>query len=152
MKHISNYNSKIWLNMKIFTSSSQKIGQIGENVASKYLVKHGFSIVDRNYTRKWGEIDIIAKKNNKIHFVEVKSKTVEPTYFINKKWDEEEVKGIRPEENVHYWKIKKLRRIIETYLISQRVGSISWQFDIAIIYLNIEKKLAKVKVMENIIL
>jgi len=139
--------------MKKFTSKSQKIGQIGENVASKYLIKHGFSIIDRNYTRKWGEIDIIAKKNNRIHFIEVKSKTVEPTYFVNKKEKTgEDDKGMRPEENVHYWKIKKLRRIIETYLISQRVGNIDWQFDIAVTYLNIEKKLAKVKIMENIIL
>lgn len=137
--------------MKKFTSKSQKIGQIGENVASKYLVKHGFSIVERNYTKKWGEIDIVARKEKRIHFIEVKSKTVEPTYFVNK--TEREVEnGIRPEENVHYWKIKKLRRIIETYLISQRIGNIDWQFDIAIVYLNIEKKLARVKIMENIIL
>lgn len=138
--------------MKKFTSNSQKIGQVGENIASKYLIKHGFSIVERNYTKKWGEIDIIAKKNNKIHFIEVKSKTVEPTYFSNIKNSNYEAAGIKPEENVHYWKIKKLRRVIETYLISQRVGNILWQFDIAIVYLNIDKKLAQVKMMENIIL
>jgi putative endonuclease len=138
--------------MKKFTSNSQKIGQIGENIASKYLIRHGFSIIERNYTRKWGEIDIIAKKGNKIHFVEVKSKTVEPTYFSNIKNPKYEARGIKPEENVHYWKIKKLRRVIETYLTSQRIGNILWQFDIAIVYLNIDKKLAQVKMMENIIL
>ena len=138
--------------MKKFTSNSQKIGQIGENIASKYLIRHGFSIIERNYTRKWGEIDIIAKKGNKIHFVEVKSKTVEPTYFSNIKNPKYEARGIKPEENVHYWKIKKLRRVIETYLISQRIGNILWQFNIAIVYLNIDKKLGQVNVMENIIL
>ena len=55
--------------MKKFTSKSQKIGQIGENVASKYLVKHGFSIVERNYTKKWGEIDIVARKEKRIHLI-----------------------------------------------------------------------------------
>lgn len=143
---------RLFKNMKKFTSNSQKIGQIGENIASKYLIRHGFSIIERNYTRKWGEIDIIAKKGNKIHFVEVKSKTVEPTYFSNIKNPKYEARGIKPEENVHYWKIKKLRRVIETYLISQRVGNILWQFDIAVVYLNIDKKLAQVKMMENIIL
>ena len=58
---------------KVFTSETQKIGEIGENMAVKFLVKHGFSILDRNYTKKWGEIDIVAEKNNKLYFVEVKS-------------------------------------------------------------------------------
>jgi len=37
---------------KVFTSETQKIGEIGENVAVKFLVKHGFLILDRNYTKK----------------------------------------------------------------------------------------------------
>jgi len=57
---------------KVFTSESQKTGEIGENIAVKFLVKHGFSILGRNYTKKWGEIDIIAEKKGKIYFVEVK--------------------------------------------------------------------------------
>ncbi len=133
--------------MKKFSIKYQKIGQIGENVVYKYLIKHGFLIISRNYTVRLGKISIIAKKNGKIHFVEVKSKTVEPTYFVNKSNDES-----LTEENIHNWKIKKLRRIIETYLISQRIGNIDWQFDIAVVYLNIEKKLARVKIVENIIL
>ena len=58
---------------KVFTSEKQKIGEIGENVAAKFLMKHGFAILDRNYTKKWGEIDIVAEKDNLLHFVEVKS-------------------------------------------------------------------------------
>ena len=58
---------------KVFTSEKQKIGEIGENIAVKFLMKHGFSVIDRNYTKKWGEIDIIAKKSEKLYFVEVKS-------------------------------------------------------------------------------
>ena len=59
--------------MKHFTSDTQKTGEIGENVAVKFLMKHGFAILDRNYTKKWGEIDIVAEKDSKLHFVEVKS-------------------------------------------------------------------------------
>ena len=54
---------------KIFTSQKQKTGEIGENVASKFLVKRGFTILERNYTKKWGEIDIVAQKDNKIYFI-----------------------------------------------------------------------------------
>ena len=47
---------------KVFTSKSQQTGEIGENVAVKFLMKHGFSIIERNYTKKWGEIDIIKEE------------------------------------------------------------------------------------------
>ena len=133
--------------MKNFTSKSQKIGELGENVACKFLMKHGFSVIERNYTRKWGEIDIIAEKNNITYFIEVKSKSVSSLDFAKSK-DETS----RPEENMHVWKMKRLRRVVETYLINKRLGSIDWQFDLLIVYLDIEKRLARVKVVDNIIL
>ncbi|MBI4691919.1 MAG: YraN family protein [Candidatus Terrybacteria bacterium] len=42
-------------------TDKQKIGEIGENTACKFLMKQGFIIKDRNYRKKWGEIDIIAQ-------------------------------------------------------------------------------------------
>jgi putative endonuclease len=57
---------------KIFTSKTQIIGEIGENIAVKFLMKHNFQILERNYTKKWGEIDIVGKKLGKLHFIEVK--------------------------------------------------------------------------------
>jgi len=51
--------------MKNFTSNSQRIGELGEGVACEFLVRHGYSILERNYTKKWGEIDIIAQKGDK---------------------------------------------------------------------------------------
>ncbi len=134
--------------MKKFTSNTQKIGEIGEKLACKYIEKQGFSVLERNYTKKWGEIDIIAMKKGVIHFIEVKSKTVDPAFFAYYKEDE----GFDPKDNINYWKIKKLRRTIESYLISQRSGNIKWQFDVAITYLNIEKKLGKVILVANLIL
>ena len=54
---------------KVFTSETKKTGEIGENIAVKFLVKQSFSILERNYTKKWGEIDIIAKKDKKLYFL-----------------------------------------------------------------------------------
>ena len=132
--------------MKNFTSNSQKIGKIGEDLACRFLMKHGFSILERNYTKKWGEIDIVAEKDNKIYFIEVKSKQADLSDG-----------GIMfetgmPEENMHVWKMQRLRRVVETYLISKRVGGMEWQFDLLVVYIDIEKRLGRVKVMENIIL
>jgi len=133
--------------MKNFTSNSQKIGQLGEEVACTFLMKHGFSILERNYTKKWGEIDIIAQKEEKRYFIEVKSKSVSSLDTVSG-----ETVTNRPEENMHPWKLKRLRRVVETYLISKRMGHIEWQFDLLVVYLDIEHRKARVKVMENIIL
>lgn len=49
-------------------------GNIGEDLATKYLKKHGYKIIERNYSCQFGEIDIIAKQKKYYVFVEVKSR------------------------------------------------------------------------------
>lgn len=134
--------------MKIFTSNSQKVGQLGEDIACKFLMKHGFLITERNYTKKWGEIDIIAEKEGKIYFVEVKSVSCEtlPDFSNNNQLIK------RPEENMHPWKIKRLNRTIQTYLIHKRIGNTPWQLDLLLIYLDLKNRTARVRTLENIIL
>ncbi len=134
--------------MKKFTSSTQKIGELGEDVACKFLLKNGFSVLERNYTKKWGEIDIIAEKDTKRYFIEVKSVSCETLPDI--KYDNSLIK--RPEENMHPWKMKRLRRVVETYLISKRLGTTEWQFDLLLVYLDLKQKKARVRKLENIIL
>ncbi|MBR6101561.1 MAG: YraN family protein [Ruminococcus sp.] len=50
----------------------REIGNIGEDAVCAFLQKNGYTVRDRNYTVKGGEIDIIAEKNDIIAFVEVK--------------------------------------------------------------------------------
>ena len=50
-------------------------GNMGENIAAKYLEQHGYNISDRNYHSRYGEIDIIAEKDEYIVFVEVKARS-----------------------------------------------------------------------------
>ena len=126
---------------KVFTSETQKIGEIGENIAVKFLVKHGFSIKDRNYTKKWGELDIVAEKSDKLYFIEVKSVTRE----TNNEY--------RPEENMHPWKMKRMSRTIQTYLLSKKIeDEKEWQVDLLIVYLDLINKKAKIKIIEDLIL
>jgi putative endonuclease len=139
--------------MKIFTSETQKLGELGEDIACKFLKKQGFSIVERNYTKKWGEIDIVAKREGKLHFIEVKSVSCE------KGWVSviHETSGMgdsyRPEDNMHGFKAKRLARTIETYLLEKNLSEdISWQFDLATVYIEEGTKEGTVDMREDVIL
>ena len=48
------------------------IGAWGEDQAAKYLKKHGYRILERNYSCRFGEIDLIAANRSCLAFVEVK--------------------------------------------------------------------------------
>ena len=133
---------------KIFTSETQRVGEIGENIAVRFLVKHNFTILDRNYTKKWGEIDIIAKKKDKLYFIEVKSVSRITLDSVIR-----ETNDYRPEENMHPWKLKRLSRVIQTYLMSNREKEdLDWQLDLLIVYLDIKNKKAKVKTISDVVL
>ncbi len=125
------------IRMKRFTSQSQKIGERGEEIACLFLKGRSYTILERNYTRKWGEIDIIARRDDVIHFMEVKSVSRES--------------GVeRPEENMHCFKQRKLARTIEVYLAYRNVSK--WQCDLICVLLDDAQQKAQVRLIEDIIL
>ncbi|MEK7642343.1 MAG: YraN family protein [Patescibacteria group bacterium] len=124
-----------------------EIGEKGEGVAARYLEKKRYIVVNRNYRRKWGELDIIAQKDGILHFVEVK--TVSRVSWGGR--FEQEVNNYRPEDNMHPWKLKRLSRAIQTYLLENK-SEAEWQFDLICVFLDMEKRVAKVKFIENLIL
>lgn len=62
---------------------SRQKGNIAEDKACGYLLEHGYSIVERNHYSRFGEIDIIAMKDEVLHFVEVKSAEEYETAIYN---------------------------------------------------------------------
>jgi putative endonuclease len=119
-----------------------KLGKEGEEIAVKHLMKHQYQILDRNYSKKWGEIDIVAEKDGTLHFVEVKTVSYETNF------DE-----CLPEENIHSFKRKRLTKAINTYLAEKKVThETDFQVDAMAIYLNPETKESKIRLTENIIL
>lgn len=55
-------------------NEKQKLGKLGEDLATQYLENKGYEIVERNFSCQQGEIDIIAKEEIEIVFVEVKTR------------------------------------------------------------------------------
>ena len=59
----------------------------------------------------------------------------------------------RPEDNMHPWKLKRLGRTIQTYLLSNKVPEDKeWQTDLLVVFLALKDKKARVKVVSDIIL
>lgn len=148
---------------RVFTSKSQRIGKIGEEIAVKFLTKGGFVILSQNMTFKYGEIDILAiDSENVVHFIEVKSVRRELGYTCNQK------KYYRPEENLNKTKSERLKKTILSQLsfrdsVLYRVlvnnqdrfspdAEIIWQFDLIVVYIDFVSKKAKIEPIWNIIL
>ena len=52
---------------------SRAKGNLAEDKACQFLLDNGYSIIERNFYSRFGEIDVIATKDEVIHFIEVKS-------------------------------------------------------------------------------
>jgi len=115
---------------------TQNVGHIGEELASMFLMKHGFKIIERNYRKKWGELDIVAEKDGVLHFVEVKALS-NPNF--------------RPEDAVRAWKKERMKRAIRTYLLDRKISDeTDFQIDIAAVWLDFAHKKARIRMLENV--
>ena len=127
--------------------SHNEVGRVGEETACIFLMKRGFRVIEQNYWKKWGEIDIIARYRGKLHFVEVKTVSRENIRDVSR----ETIDEYRPEENVHPKKLERLSRVIQTYLLEKKYED-EWQFDVIAVFLDMENREAKCTYIEDIII
>lgn len=99
---------------------------MGEEIAVIFLINNGFSIIERNYTKKIGEIDIVAEKGSQLYFIEVKTRreTVQLSNsdcYYSDAWERTRY-PINAFENITPEKIRKLRKTIAYYLAERSVS------------------------------
>jgi putative endonuclease len=121
-------------------SQKRSFGDKGEQIAKMFLMKHGFTIVDTNFLKPWGEIDIIARLGGRLRFFEVK--TAHVTYETNDR--------LMPEENIHPDKIKRLLRTIDSYLLENDLEE-DWELGAIIVEIDEADSRAKVRYVESIV-
>lgn len=101
------------------TNKLKKTGDKGEEMARRLIESKGYEIIESNYRYGKGEIDIIAKDNDGLVFVEVKSRNnLEfgmPEYAITRK------------------KIKQIRKIAEAYIYEKNIKEVNCRFDVVAI-------------------
>ena len=91
-------------------------GTKNEIIAANYLKLKNYQILEMNYKNKIGEVDIVAKDNNYLVFVEVKGR-------YSRKFGD-------PTEAVNFTKQQKIRSVAELYLIKNKKTNSNCRFDV----------------------
>ena len=120
-------------------TQKSEIGKLGEDLACKYLKSNGYLIIDRNFRKPWGELDIVARqKDGTLVFVEVKAMRQLPDPAIESGNENMAIAGLTPEENLTKAKLQKLKRTASLFaghnqeLVSDKKG---WRIDLVAIQL-----------------
>ena len=118
------------------------VGEMGEDIACQFLERKGFKILERNYRKPWGEIDIIAEKGGVVRFVEVKAVSRESLPDVSREMD------YRPEEMVTPDKLKKVARTANLYMENKR-DKREFQIDVVGVIMDTTTKKARCRLIEQ---
>ncbi len=122
------------------------VGRLGEDAACRYLIDNGYKIIERNFQRPWGELDVVAiePKTKILAFVEVKT-LIKSGNPANK--PKHRVAGfsadltrqdrLKPEDNLTFSKLKKLKRVSALYAghRPELVTGNGWRIDLVAVEL-----------------
>ena len=114
--------------------SKANTGKLGESVAENYLIDHDFKIITKNFHSIYGEIDLIAEKNGKLHFVEVKTRK---NFSFGS-----------PIESYHFAKQQKIIKTAFIYMDQQNIRK-QFQFDFIGVLLNQDDSINEIEMLEN---
>lgn len=131
--------------MDISTLSSKEVGALGEKISVEYLRRRGMKIVAQNVARKTGEIDIIARAGNTLHFVEVKTIVCVQFPEVASGADTYD-----PSNNLHEAKIRRVARTSEWYVANVDWEG-DWQIDATLVWLRKRDGKALVKYFSQIL-
>lgn len=116
--------------------TANDVGKIGESLALAFLKNKGFKLVESHFTSHWGEIDLIVQKQEKLVFVEVKTRVGDRF-------------GL-PHEAVHFYKLRGLKRAIQYYLLKHDSKKYKLAVDVVGIILKDDLTVKSIKHYENV--
>ncbi|VVA44155.1 conserved hypothetical protein [Candidatus Roizmanbacteria bacterium] len=112
----------------------KNLGKIGEDLALDFLKSHSFSILEKNFRSKFGEIDIIAEKEHCLYFIEVKTRS--------------NINYGKPFESVNKRKIYHIKKAAQYYLLKNKFED--YKLKISVFSILIENEKVDIKFWENI--
>lgn len=118
--------------------STKDTGNYGEDLACDFLKKQGYKILERNYRIRGGEIDIVAKEEDYLVFVEVKAR-------YSHEYGP-------PTESITSWKIKALKKTALFYVVKINWGDGPYRIDVVTIDFADNRENPKIELIKNITL
>lgn len=122
------------------------VGKLGEAVAEQYFRARGHKVLDRNYQRPWGEIDLITVRGGRVFFLEVKTVAHGSSVELERYRKDA---SYSPEQHVDKQKKLKLSRIIESWRAAHKID-VPMQIDVVAVHVIQSEKRAVVNVFSNI--
>ncbi len=103
-------------------ASRGQTGQRGENIAASWLTSHGYRVIERNWRRPCGELDLIAERGSEVIGVEVKTRRGDAMGA--------------PEEAITPAKRRKLIATLQTYLMERGAEQAAYRIDVIAVRLD----------------
>jgi putative endonuclease len=116
-------------------AARQGLGRTGERLAAEELVRRGYSIIERNFRCRYGEIDLIAEKGDDLVFIEVKTRRGN-AYGL-------------PEEAVTPRKQQKIVQVASYYLDLHACSERSWRIDVVAVQLSASGRFEEIRVYQH---
>ena len=117
------------------SSARARFGFFGETLAAYKLARLGYTLIERNYRCRHGEIDLVMQKGGVWVFVEVRAKRGH-TFGT-------------PEESVTTRKKQHLLATAQHYLHTHQLENVDWRIDFVAVVLNRAGQVERVDVIEN---
>lgn len=135
----------------IMLSQKREFGDLGEKIAKEYLEKLGYKLIDQNYSKRWGEIDLIfesprldsesKREEKELVFLEIKTREEKkfPSAFL-------------PEDSINFAKQQKLIKTAQTFLYENKYSDdVLWRIDVIAIEIDNISRRAKIRHIKNAI-
>jgi putative endonuclease len=110
-------------------------GRLGEAFAVEYLVGQGYEILEKNYQKQFGEVDIVAREQGTIVFIEVKTR-------------HSNLFGAPPEA-VNGRKQRQLSKIAQDYLLTHQLHDMAARFDVIGVTLDQHHRPTTIELIRN---
>lgn len=116
-------------------AARQGLGRTGERMAGEALMRQGYSILERNFRCRYGEVDLVAEHEGELVFVEVKTRR--GTAFG------------RPEEAVTFRKQQKILEVAAYYLDAHDCSQRSWRIDVVAVQFNQAGRFEEIRIYQH---
>ncbi|OGN99311.1 MAG: hypothetical protein A2Y90_03985 [Chloroflexi bacterium RBG_13_52_12] len=113
----------------------RETGILGEKIACDFLAKNGYEIIETNYRCRDGEVDIIAKQQGMLVFIEVRTK--------------KSLQFGSPEESITQIKKERLKAVADHYGQNHENLPPEWRIDVVAIQMDSSGKVSRIEIIEN---